>query len=269
MITALISVLLTLQGLARSRAALHLEVLALRHQLQVLERSRPRRVQLVNADRWLWVGLSRLWTEWRTALVIVKPETVIAWHRRGFRLFWTWRSRKRTGRPPCTVQKFDVRRIAGALGIPFRRRRAPVRLLRRTSTRPATRHPVCPFTRVQGIGDRRAPSRVGGAAPTDRSTATHNGGSGRFGCGKSADAAGGVVVVHRPACQAARLASAVGGVAVDVPSPSRPKADESGGPRPDSADRRRESPVGLSTDRGRTQRFGRRHFGDDGPQDSP
>jgi hypothetical protein len=71
--------------LARSRAALHLEVLALRHQLQVLERSRPRRLRLANADRRLWMWLSRWWTGWRTALVIVKPETVIAWHRRGFR----------------------------------------------------------------------------------------------------------------------------------------------------------------------------------------
>ena len=99
MMSALISLLLTVRGLAQSRAALHLELLAVRHQLQVLERSRPRRVRLVNADRWLWVWLSRSWNGWRTALVIVKPETVIAWHRQGFRLFWTWRSRQRTGRP--------------------------------------------------------------------------------------------------------------------------------------------------------------------------
>ena len=93
----LLSLLLTLRGNARSRAALQLEVLALRHQLQVLQRTRPRRLRLANADRWLWVGLSRIWTGWRTALVIVKPETVIAWHRRGFRLFWTWKSRRRPG----------------------------------------------------------------------------------------------------------------------------------------------------------------------------
>ena len=87
MMSALISLLLTLRGLAQSRAALHLEVLALHHQLQVLERSRPRRPRLAKADRWLWVWLSRSWTGWRTALVIVKPETVIARHRQGFRLF--------------------------------------------------------------------------------------------------------------------------------------------------------------------------------------
>jgi hypothetical protein len=93
MISVLISVLATLRGLVRSRAALHLEVLALRHQLLVLQRSRPRRVRLVKADRWLWAWLSRSWIGWRAALVIVKPETVIAWHRQGFRLFWTWKSR--------------------------------------------------------------------------------------------------------------------------------------------------------------------------------
>jgi putative transposase len=94
----------TLRGLAQSRAALHLEMLALRHQLQVFERSRPRRVLLVKTDRWLWVWLSRVWAGWRTALVIVEPETVIAWHRRGIRLFWTWKSRRRTGRPTVPAE---------------------------------------------------------------------------------------------------------------------------------------------------------------------
>jgi hypothetical protein len=99
MTSALIPLLLTLRGLVRSRAARHLEVLALRHQLQVLQRSRPRRLRLERADRWLWVWLSRSWSAWRTALVIVQPDTVIAWHRQGFRLFWTWKSRRRIGRP--------------------------------------------------------------------------------------------------------------------------------------------------------------------------
>jgi putative transposase len=99
MTSVLFSLLLTLRGMARSRAALHLEVLALRHQLEGLQRSQPRRLRLVQADRWLWTWLSRVWTAWRTALVIVKPETVMAWHRRGFRFVWTWKSRRRTGRP--------------------------------------------------------------------------------------------------------------------------------------------------------------------------
>src|SRR5438132_62265 len=100
MLSVLFSLLLTLRGSARSRAALQMEVFALRHQLQVLQRTRPRRVRLAKADRWLSVGLSRIWTGWRTALVIVTPETVIAWHRQGFRLFWAWKSRRRTGRSP-------------------------------------------------------------------------------------------------------------------------------------------------------------------------
>jgi transposase InsO family protein len=91
--------LLTLRSCARSRAVLQLEVLALRHQLQVLQRTRPRRVRLEKADRWLWMWLFRIWTGWRPALVIVEPETVVAWHRRGFGMFWTSKSRRHTGRP--------------------------------------------------------------------------------------------------------------------------------------------------------------------------
>lgn len=73
-----LSVLLTLRSCARSRAVLHLEVLALRNQLLVLNRSRPQRLRLAQADRLLWVWLSRVWNEWRAAVIIVKPETVIA-----------------------------------------------------------------------------------------------------------------------------------------------------------------------------------------------
>src|ERR1700704_6530451 len=115
MIPVLFSLLLTLRTWAHSRAALQLEVLALRHQLQVLQRTRPRRLRLARADRWLWGLLSRIWAGWRTALVIVKPETVIAWHRRGFRLWWTWKSRRRIGRPtvPADVRT-PIRTMANA-----------------------------------------------------------------------------------------------------------------------------------------------------------
>jgi putative transposase len=99
MLSVLISLLLTLRGVARTRAALHLEVLALRHQLQVLQRTKPRRVRLVQADRWLWTWLSGSLTDWKMVLVIVRPETVLAWHRQGFRWYWTWKSRRRLGRP--------------------------------------------------------------------------------------------------------------------------------------------------------------------------
>src|SRR4030095_10001037 len=104
--SVLISLLLTLRGVARARAALHLEVLALRHQLQVLQRTKPRRVRLVQVDRWLWTWLARSWTDWKTALVIVRPETFLAWHRQGFRWYWTWKSRRRLGRP---IVPSDVR----------------------------------------------------------------------------------------------------------------------------------------------------------------
>jgi putative transposase len=96
------------QGL-RGRAALHAEILALRYQLLVLQRSkRSHRVQLGVADRIFWAWLSQLWSGWRSSLVIVKPETVIAWHRRGFRLYWAWKSRHRRGRPPVTRVVIDL-----------------------------------------------------------------------------------------------------------------------------------------------------------------
>src|SRR5262249_17992490 len=108
MISVLVSLVLSVRSGLRSRAALQLELIALRHQLQVLNRSRPRRLQLATADRCFWALLSRSWPAWRTALVIVKPETVIAWHRQGFRLFWTGKSRRRIGRPTLPA---DVRAL--------------------------------------------------------------------------------------------------------------------------------------------------------------
>jgi hypothetical protein len=93
----------------RRRAVLHAEVLALRHQLLVLQRTnRDRRLRLSVADRLLWVWLSQLWNGWRSALVIVKPETVIAWHRRGFRLYWSWKSRHPQGRPSVAREVIDL-----------------------------------------------------------------------------------------------------------------------------------------------------------------
>jgi putative transposase len=83
----------------KPRAALHMENLALRHQLGVLRRS-VKRPKLTSADRLRWSWLSEVWSDWRSALVIVTPETVIGWHRKGFRLFWTWRVRHgQPGRP--------------------------------------------------------------------------------------------------------------------------------------------------------------------------
>ena len=84
--------------LVSGRAALLAENLALRQQLTVLRRS-VRRPKLRNRDRVFWAWLSRFWTGWRSALLIVQPETVVKWHRAGFRLYWRWKSRTTVGRP--------------------------------------------------------------------------------------------------------------------------------------------------------------------------
>ena len=81
-----------------------MENLALRHQLAVLRRS-VKRPKLTSADRLLWAWLRDAWRDWQSALLIVKPETVIGWHRKGFRLFWTWKVRRgQPGRPPVSKE---------------------------------------------------------------------------------------------------------------------------------------------------------------------
>src|SRR5256885_12983205 len=96
----ILALLGALRAALRTRADLALENLALRQQLALLRR-RSKRPQFGRVDRLLWVWLSRQWAGWREALHLVRPETVIRWHRQGFRGFWTWRSRRgRTGRSP-------------------------------------------------------------------------------------------------------------------------------------------------------------------------
>src|SRR5215831_1546904 len=86
-----------LAGLLRSREDLLLENLALRQQLLALHSRRPR-PRLSTAHKLFWVILRRLWSGWKRPLVLVKPRTVVAWHRAGFRLYWKWLSRaKRVG----------------------------------------------------------------------------------------------------------------------------------------------------------------------------
>jgi putative transposase len=108
MLSVLIAILQVMRVSMGSRAALQLEILGLRHQLEVFQRPRRQRLRLTQADRLLWVWLSRIWTEWRSAVVIVQPETVIARHQRAFRRFWTWKSRHRVGRPAVSP---DVRAL--------------------------------------------------------------------------------------------------------------------------------------------------------------
>ena len=92
-----------------------LENLALRQQLAVMKRQCPR-PRLGRADRLFWVWLSRVWPHWRNTLLVVRPETVVGWHRQGFRLFWTWGSRrKRCGRPGVSPEVRDlIRKMAEA-----------------------------------------------------------------------------------------------------------------------------------------------------------
>ena len=76
----------------RSHRALALENLALRHQLEVLKRN-TKRLHIKNRDRLFWTILARIWSDWRKQLLFVRPETVIRWHKAGFRRYWRWKSR--------------------------------------------------------------------------------------------------------------------------------------------------------------------------------
>jgi len=94
----------TLADFFRSRADLQTEIIALRHQLNVLRRKRPERLVFGNADRLLLVWLYRLAPGTLNALSIVKPETVIGWHQQGLRAFWRWKSRSTAGRPKAPLE---------------------------------------------------------------------------------------------------------------------------------------------------------------------
>jgi transposase InsO family protein len=91
-------------GLFRSRASLQAEILVLRHQLNVLRRKSPRRTTFAGIDRLVFGGLYELAPTILDALQIVKPDTVIRWHRAGFRAYWRWKSRSRGGRPSTPTE---------------------------------------------------------------------------------------------------------------------------------------------------------------------
>ena len=100
MAALLVAFCAALRAGVRSRVELELELLALRHQLALLQRDRPRRLRLCRTDRLVWLLLSRVWPQWRRALQIVTPDTVVRWHRQAFRLYWRRRSAsRRPGRP--------------------------------------------------------------------------------------------------------------------------------------------------------------------------
>jgi hypothetical protein len=90
--------------LFRSRASLEAEILILRHQLNIQRRHLPKRLTFSAMDRLIFVGLDRLVPSILKALTIAKPETVVRWHRAGFRSCWRWKSRPRSGRPPVPAE---------------------------------------------------------------------------------------------------------------------------------------------------------------------
>ena len=101
-------ILRTLLSAFRSRESLILENAALRHQISVLQRNSSRPA-LRWRDRAFWDILSCIWPNWRRALFIVQPETVVGWHRKGFRYFWRWKSRYRwPGRPRVSKEVRDL-----------------------------------------------------------------------------------------------------------------------------------------------------------------
>jgi hypothetical protein len=104
----------TVRSCLRTHRELALENLALRQQLAVWK-ARESRPRLTELDRIFWVCLSRLWTRWRQSLQLMRPETVVGWHRQGFRRYWAWKSRRRSGRPAISADLRDlIRRMSSA-----------------------------------------------------------------------------------------------------------------------------------------------------------
>ena len=99
--TVLIPLLDSLIDVLRSRATLQLEILALRQQLAMLTERDRKRLGFRQNERIFWVWLYRMWPACLQTLMIVKPDTLVRWHRKGFRLYWTWKSRRRPGGRPA------------------------------------------------------------------------------------------------------------------------------------------------------------------------
>jgi putative transposase len=109
MLISLTTLRASMSSILRSRAALELENLAPRHQIGVLKRAARKRPTLTSGYRLLWICLSHPLARLASALAIVKPEAVIAWHRAGFRLFWSWKVRGgQRGRPVISREVRDL-----------------------------------------------------------------------------------------------------------------------------------------------------------------
>src|ERR1700716_2879764 len=112
----------TVVDLIRSRAALEAEIWMLRQQINVLRRTAPKKQTFSPIDRLIFVCLSRVLPGVRDALVIVRPETVVKWHRAGFRLYWRWKSKARGGRPTVPL---EIRKLIREMSIANPRGGAP------------------------------------------------------------------------------------------------------------------------------------------------
>jgi hypothetical protein len=122
MIAFLILSLHVLVSPFRTRARLEAEIVLLRHQLNVLRRRVPSKPKLTVADRLLFVWFHRLFPSVLNAITIVQPETIIRWHRTGFRLYWRWKSRSRGGRPKVPM---EIRRLIREMSLANRLSGAP------------------------------------------------------------------------------------------------------------------------------------------------
>jgi putative transposase len=114
MLAFVVPVVAALRSTTRSRLERAAEALALRHQLTVLRQRAPKRLRLGRTDRLVWILLSRFWSGWREALQIVSPDTVLAWRRQGFALYWRWRyghggsaGRPSVGRPVSSFNEYS------------------------------------------------------------------------------------------------------------------------------------------------------------------
>src|SRR3954463_6972995 len=108
MLMFLLASLTYVRALLMGRHCLAMESAALRQQLAVYRRKQLR-PKLNGFDRLFWVVVRRIWNNWSEALILVKPDTVVSWHCAGYRLFWTWRSRRqRVGRPQVAEEVRDL-----------------------------------------------------------------------------------------------------------------------------------------------------------------
>jgi hypothetical protein len=113
--TTLLPLLATLTGLLRSRAVLHLEILALRQQLaMVTHKGKDCKLRFRHRERLFWIWLYRIWPGCLETLAVFKADTLVRWHQQGFRLYWTWKSRRtRGGRPPVSREvRALIRRLS-------------------------------------------------------------------------------------------------------------------------------------------------------------